>query len=187
MSSYKKTIKNFQKLQKATKQLQKATKKLQQRYEKLRKASKNYKKLEFPSFKIIPNAKLFGGIWGFLGPSRGGLGASSGALGPVWGVSWNLLGGSWGVLVSPSPSTGLGGTPSRPPFPPLISPQLHLNFTTQNHLNSTPLLTRRGAHFDPLGRPKSTPNRPKSALEPSFSPKSRFSKKRAPPRARARF
>ena len=98
------------------------------------------------------------------------LGHSQGGLGPSFG----------GLLVSPSPPTGLGGNNSFHPFPPLFAPQLHLNFTTSTSLNFTSLLTRRGAHFDPLGRPKSTPNRPKSPLEPSFSPKSRFSKKRAP-------
>ena len=34
-------------------------------------------------------------------------------------------------------------------FPPQIAPQLHLNFTAQNHFTITPFLTLRGPHLDP--------------------------------------
>ena len=60
-----------------------------------------------------------------------------------------VLGRSWSPLPPPSASEQIDTSTPHFPFPPQIAPQLHLNFTTQNHLNITSFLTLRGSHFDP--------------------------------------
>ena len=60
-----------------------------------------------------------------------------------------------------------------------------------SHHFSSPFLVRlkspKASLSDPFWRPKSAQDRSKSRLETNFLQKGRFFKKRAPPRARARF
>ena len=66
------------------------------------------------------------------------------------GVLFGLLGAVLGNLSLPFPlPSALERNWGYPPFSHLFAPQLHPNFTSQNHLNLTPLQTLRGPHFDP--------------------------------------
>ena len=80
------------------------------------------------------------------------------------------------VLVSPSPSPGLGANRSPLVQPLLFALQLHSIFATQ--FDSTQLVygTLRGLHFGASWPPKSTQDRPKSPLDASFLQKREFSR-----------
>ena len=90
----------------------------------------------------------------------GRLGRLLGALGRVLSPLDRLLGPLEALLSPLPPPPALEENACPPPKSPQNSPQLHLNFTTQNHLNITPFLTLRGPHFDP---PWATQIDPRSA------------------------
>ena len=91
------------------------------------------------------------------------------------------------VLVSPSSPSGLVTTPTCLPSTLQLRPQTSLNFTSFFFSFFAPFWLPLGLHFGSFWAPKLAQVRPKLPLDTLLFRKHAFSKKGAPPRARARF
>ena len=96
-------------------------------------------------------------------------------------------GGGVSLLVSPSSSSGLVTTCHHFPSILFFAPLTFLNFTPFFYLFFPSFWLPLGLPFGAFGSPKLGQIRPKLPLDTSLFRKHEFSKKRAPPRAGARF